>query len=228
MQIMYRPDMVVTFADIMMADFKEESAKRTGFHRSDAISCPLKCYWRMTGEIEGVFTSDSVGILLIGTLTHLLIHKNFDAQEKVFDLDGMNVTVDAILGKLNDSPIDYPIESKTTRKTIRRKEDIPVEWIEQLSIAMSVMGVNKGYLMIINLVSFDIAIWEFTINEVEREMFLKAAIFAKREIEAALKSKRPDLLTPKHEDCKYCIYRPLKNREGGCPWYQAPKEESTR
>lgn len=225
MQILYRPDMVVTFADIMLADFNEESKKRTGWHRSDVISCPLKAYWRMTGEIEAVYTSESVGILVIGTLAHLLIHKNFDAQEKVFDLDGMNVTVDAILGKANNSPIDYPIESKTTRKTMFRKEDIPVEWIQQLAIAMSVMGIDKGYMMIVNLVSFHVSIWEFTMSKEERDIFLKAAIVTKRDMQKCIDMKRPDLMTPKHEDCEWCAYKPLPTREGGCPWYSPIKKE---
>lgn len=110
MQIRHRSDMVSKFAEIMMNDFAKQQKDRTGLHRSDAITCPLKAYWRLTGKYQAIFTSQSVGILLIGTLAHLALHKNFNAQEEVHDLHGVTVTIDAITemdGKR------YPIESKT-------------------------------------------------------------------------------------------------------------------
>lgn len=229
MQITHKPEMVVNFAEVILEDFTEESKKRSGLHRSDVIACPLKCYWRLTGEIEPIYSSESVGILVIGTLAHLALHKNFDAQEKIFNLDGMDVTVDAILGKINDSPIDFPIESKTTRKKIWRKEDIPEDWIQQLAIAMSVMNVDKGYLMIINVVSFAISVWEITMSYDERTMFLRAAIYQKNDILQKVKDKRPDLLRPKRSECEWCAYKPARKREdGGCPYYNPLPKDPTK
>jgi CRISPR/Cas system-associated exonuclease Cas4 (RecB family) len=230
MRIEHKSEMVQNFAEIMMSDFTEKSKSRTGLHRSDVIACPLKCYWRLTGLIKPIYSSSSVGILLIGTIAHLVLHKNFDAQEKVFDLDGMDVTVDAILGEKSGSKIDFPIESKTTRKQIFRKEDLPEEWLQQLAIAMSVMGVDKGYLMIINVVSFAMTVWEISLSDEEREMFKKAAIYQKNAIIDAINQKKPELLHAKRSDCQWCPYAPMRKRDGdGCPYHNPlPREEVTR
>ena len=212
--------MVQNFAEILMSDFTKQSKTRTGLHRSDVIACPLKCYWRLTGLIKSIYTSQNVGILLIGTLAHIALHKNFDAQEKVFDLDGMDVTVDAILGKLHDSPIDYPIESKTTRKRIYRKEDLPEEWLQQLAIAMAVMNVDTGYLMIFNVITFSMTVWEITMRWDERNMFIDAAKWQKNSILDAVAKRKPELLQPKRSECEWCAYRPMRKREDvGCKWY---------
>jgi len=221
MRIQHCSEMVQNFAEIMMEGFTKQSKTRTGLHRSDVIACPLKCYWRLTGLIKPIYTSQSVGILLIGTLAHIALHKNFDAQEKVFNLDGMDVTIDAILGKLHDSPIDYPIESKTTRKKIYRKEDIPEEWLQQLAIAMSVMNVDTGYLMIFNVITFSITVWEVNMRWDEREMFINAAKWQKNSILDAVAKLKPELLTPKRSECEWCAYKPMKKREldAGCQYY---------
>lgn len=222
--------MVQNFAEIIMKDFTKQSKERTGLHRSDVIACPLKCYWRLTGLIKAIYDSGSVGILLIGTLAHIALHKNFDAQEKVFDLDGMDVTVDAILGEENSSRIDYPIESKTTRKKIFRKEDIPEDWLQQLAIAMSVMHVDFGYLMIFNVISFSITVWEVALSFEEQEMFLRAAKYQKDSILNAIELRKPELLQPKRSECQWCPYRPMRKREmdAGCQFYNPLPREFTK
>jgi len=230
MRIQHKSEMVQNFANIMLKDFRKDSKKRTGLHRSDAIACPLKAYWRLTGLIKPIYTSQSVGILLIGTLAHIALHKNFDAQEKVYDLHGITITVDAILGELSGSNIEYPIESKTTRKRIYRKEDIPEEWIEQLAIAMSVMNVDKGYLMIFNVINFSITVWEIIMDEEERDMFTNAVIAIVGSILDAIAKKRPDLLQPKITECKWCPYRPMRKRNmgEGCQFYKPEPPKTSR
>lgn len=226
MRITHCSEMVQNFAEIMMSDFTKQSKQRTGIHRSDVIACPLKCYWRLTGLIKPIYTSQNVGILLIGTLAHIALHKNFDAQEKIFDLDGMDVTIDAILSQVN---IEHPIESKTTRKRIYRKEDIPEEWLQQLAIAMTAMDIDTGYLMIFNVITFSITVWEINMRRDEREMFYYAAKWQKDSILDAVVKRKPELLSPKRSECQWCQYRPMKQRELGesCKFYNPlPKKES--
>lgn len=227
MQIEHCSEMVVKFADIMLTDFSHQQKDRKGVHRSDAIACPLKAYWRLTGLLQAIYDSQNVGILLIGTLAHIALHRNFDAQEEEHDLKGIKVTIDAIFGVGSGAMdgIRYPIESKTTRKRIYGKGDIPQEWLEQLGIAMGVLDVDIGYLMVFNLISFAITVWKVTIPKDERQMFLDGAVYQVATILNAVKESKPETLQPKTVECHFCPYRPMRNkRPEGCPYYTAQKE----
>jgi hypothetical protein len=223
MQIRHCSEKVQEFAEIMLRDFSKDQKNRGGVHRSDAIACPLKGYWRLTGEINAIYDSQNVGILLIGTLAHIALHKNFEAQEEQHDLHGIAVTIDAIFGEDNKR---YPIESKTTRKKIYSKADIPQEWIEQLGIAMGVLDVDIGYLMVFNVISFSMSVWEISMPKEERQTFLDGAIYSVSMILDAVEKRKPELLSPKRIECKWCAYRPMKKRIGnGCPWHKVVEEK---
>lgn len=207
--------MAKEFAQVMLTAYYEKSVNgREGWHRSDSISCPLKAYWRLTGEILPDLGPSDVGILLLGELCHIALHKYFDAQEKVFDLGGIKITVDAIYGC-------FPIETKSTRKKIYRKEDLLNDWLEQLAIAMAVMGVNTGYLMVMNIITFSLTVWEVTMSTDEISMFGNACLFQNQSIADAIDKKNPSLLAPKYSECRLCSYRP-KPRKGkkGCPFFK--------
>jgi CRISPR/Cas system-associated exonuclease Cas4 (RecB family) len=225
MQINHKAEMVQKFAEIMMRDFSKDQKDRAGLHRSDAIACPLKAYWRLTGEKQAIYDSQNVGILLIGTLAHIALHKNFDAQEEVHDLHGVSVTIDAIFGLESGSGGKrYPIESKTTRKRIYSKADIPQEWLEQLGIAMGVLDVDLGYLMVFNVINFSMTVWEIAMSKDERQMFLDGCIYQVGSILNSVKEKKPELLQPKRTECKWCGYRPMRKRPEGCPWYKVEEK----
>jgi len=212
-KIEHKSEMVKEFAErILGSHYEKTTVGRTGWHRSDAIACPIKAYWRITGELQGEYRSRDVGIVMIGEMAHQVLEKGFDAQEKVFDLAGVQVTIDALSGK-------YPVEIKTTRKRIFNKADIPADWTEQLAIGMSVMDVEKGYLMIINIISFALTVWEFTMSADERELTRNAFIWQILNIADAVEKHQPELLKPRYDDCFWCYYRPSKQSDG-CKFYK--------
>jgi hypothetical protein len=214
--------MAQEFTKIMLTAYYDRSVThREGFHRSDVIACPLKAYWRLTGEVEIDLGPDDVGIFLLGELCHIALHKYFDAQEKHYDLGGVAVTVDAIFKNA------FPIETKSTRKKIYRKEDLLNEWIEQLGIAMSIMHINTGYLMVMNIISFSLNIWKVTLSDEELIMFGNSCQFQAFAIGDSVQKRDPSILQPKFDECKYCSYRP-KPRKGkiGCRFYRKPPKEA--
>lgn len=218
MKIEHDSQKVKEFSDIMLSKYYHKSvSQRTGFHRSDAIACPLKAYWRMTGEIVQEYGTRNVGIFLLGELAHIALHRHFDAQEKVYKLQGIHITVDAIFdGK-------YPIETKSTRKKVYKKEDLLDSWIEQLCIAMAVMEVNVGYLMVLNIITYGLTVWKITMGDTERTMFINSCIWQIISIANAIKEKTPETLTPKHENCNWCGYKPKRGKKG-CPYYRKPSK----
>jgi hypothetical protein len=220
MQIVHNSQMAQEFSQVMLTAYYDRSVNhREGWHRSDSISCPLTAYWRLTGEIPIDLGPNEVGILLLGELCHIALHKYFDAKEKQFDMGGIAVTVDAIFG-------NFPIETKSTRKKIYRKEDLPEEWIEQLGIAMSVMGANTGYIMVMNIISFSLNVWEITMSTDELNMFGNSCLFQAFSIGDAIDKRKPSILTPKYKDCKYCGYRPKPRKDKkGCPFFKKEEKE---
>ena len=221
MRIRHDSDKVKEFSQIMLSKYYRTSTKeRKGWHRSDSISCPLKGYYRMAGEIQPEYKSRDVGMLLLGTLAHIALHKNFSAQEKVYWLaNKVAITVDAIYDKGGKS---YPIETKTTRKRIYKKGDLLQSWIEQLAIAMSIMNADVGYLMVMNIINFSLTVWEITMTKEEREMFIHGCIWQILSIAEAVEKKSPSLLTPKTNECRFCPYRPTRTKKG-CSYYNPPE-----
>jgi hypothetical protein len=159
-------------------------------------------------------------------LAHIALHRNFDAQEEQHDLHGIAVTIDAIFGLNSGSGGKrYPIESKTTRKRVYSKADIPQEWLEQLGIAMGVLDVDIGYLMVFNVISFSITVWEITMNKEERQLFLDGCVYQVSIILDAVDKKTPQILQPKRIECHFCPYRPMQKRiKQGCPWYRVEQK----
>ena len=219
MKIESDSEKVKEFAEkVLSYHYEKTTVGRKGFHRSDAISCPLEAYWRITGEVKGEYRSKDVGVVMIGEMAHQIIEKGFSAAEKVFEIAGVQVTIDAIDG-------DKPLEWKTTRKQIYRKEDIPKDWVEQLAIGMAVMNVDTGYLAIINIINVSFLVFKFTMSESERELTRNAFIWQIMNIAEAIDKHNPDQLKPRYEDCHWCHYRPSKANRN-CPYYKKIEEKS--
>jgi hypothetical protein len=219
MRISHDADMVQKTADLLLREFyKDKTLGRVGFHRSDAISCPLTAYWRITGERKGEYRSRDVGILMLGEMAHIVLERGFEYQEKVVKVGEVSVTIDALMdGK--------PIEIKTTRKNIYKKEDLPREWQEQLSIAMAVTEQDEGWLLIVNVITFAVLAFKFEMGPEEREMFRQAFVWQIISIADSIKQKKPELLKPKYDDCRFCYYRPTKTNLEGCPFYRQPPKK---
>jgi CRISPR/Cas system-associated exonuclease Cas4 (RecB family) len=213
MRIQSNSEMGKQFAERILSEhYNRTSIGRKGWHRSDAISCPLKAYWRITGEVQGEYRSRDVGIVMIGEMGHQVLERGFDAQEKVYNIAGVQVTIDALHG-------EFPVEIKTTRKQIYTKDAIPKDWVEQLAIGMSVMNVEKGYLMIINIINVALTVFEFDMSDQERELTRNAFIWQIMNVAEAVEKRNPAQLKPRYEDCFWCVYRPSRANIN-CPYYK--------
>ena len=217
MKIQHRADIVKEFAEkILKHHYVEKTLGRTGWHRSDAIACPLKAYWRISGKLQGQFRSADVGIFMVGEMAHIVLERGFEIQEEIVKVGDIAITIDA---RHNG----YPVEMKTTRKKIYRQSDIPRPWVEQLSIAMAATNSDIGYLMIVSIVTFAVTVWEFSMIHEERQLILHALIWQIMSIADAIKKEDPDLLTPKYSDCIWCYYRPSRKTKG-CPYHKTKKQ----
>jgi hypothetical protein len=224
------------FTEVVLKNEIEHSKERSGYHRSDCITCPEKPFNRVVRKLEAIFSPETIGIFLIGELAHLLLHQNFTAQEyEIMVADIVSMHIDAIaqgsdfqnLIGIEDWKLDEkrPIESKTTRKVMYKQEDIPNEWLEQLAFGMAHLGVNIGYLMIVNMINFSVKVVTITMTNEERDMYKDVFLWKISLILDAVNKEDDSKLEPHRFDCKYCEYRPCKKRklknpeDKGCPKY---------
>lgn len=219
MKIQYNSSKTKEFSESILTHHYEKSTLgRKGWHRSDAISCPLQAYWRVTGELQGEYRSKDIVTVMVGEMGHWFLEKPFAFQEKVFNFHDVQVTIDAIAG-------GYPIEIKTTRKQIFSKDKIPADWTEQLAIGMSVMDIDTGFLLIINIINGTFMVFDYTMSAEERELTRQAFIWQILSIADAVEKHNPDLLKPRYSDCHWCRYRPSKQSDG-CKYYKKEEDKS--
>jgi len=215
MKIRHASDKTHEFAERIVKRYLEGVRNRLGFHRSDAISCPLKAYWRLTGH-EPEYSPQQIGNFILGNLAHAMIESYFDTQELQIKVGGLvYVTIDATLD-------GYPIEIKTTRRKIYRRDQIPQEWIEQLAFAMSALKKNKGYLFVLNYISFAVMVWEVEMTDNEIRHYSQQLLWSIIKIIDAVKKRNPEMLHPKHADCQYCMYRKI------CPYKAVTRKKKKK
>jgi len=231
------------FTEVILKNFIEHSKDRSGIHRSDIICCPHKPFNRMVLGIPAIFSSETIGVFLVGELSHLLLHKNFSAQEyeiMVANLVSMHIDAIASTGDfqnligIEDWGVDAkrPLESKTTRKFIHSREDIPNEWLEQLAFGMSYLGVEVGYIMVENLLAgIPVMVIKITMNAQERDMYKDAFLWKINIISNFLLTKDDSNLEVHRYECKHCEYKPCKKRREqypeneGCKFYNPYPEK---
>lgn len=122
-------------------------------HAYDIIYCPVKFICRNLG-FEKKFTKESIGMMFIGVVTQKLIQWLFPIDEREYKSaieDIINGHIDVFEEKT------YPLEIKATRKRIYKKDQIPSVWINQITIYMAMESKNKGWIVIVNLVSCQIS-----------------------------------------------------------------------
>jgi len=169
-------------------------------HRSDLIYCLRKAYYRLTN----VEPSDAIHVeyMVIGKTLHNIIEESFQYVEKeVLWNNEVVCTVDILEN-------GYPIEIKTTRKTIRSPEEIPRTYIEQLQMAMLAVDKPKGYLAILNVRTADLKVWRFEWeSENEKEAVNNYFLEKLRLLKKAIELKTPNLLPTLDWQCPSCEYR---------------------
>jgi CRISPR/Cas system-associated exonuclease Cas4 (RecB family) len=190
--------------------FRAELQRDTRFrskpkiNRSDLLYCLRKAYYRLM-SIEPSEHS-SLEFTVIGKTLHGIIERNFKYKEEEMEKDGISGTVD-ILMLLQDK--QFPIEIKTTRKTIVVAADIPTSYIEQLKMAMIMLNVNEGLLAILNVITAELQVWVIRITEEEKWRFWQEILRRRNLVELAAKIKDVLILPRMYWMCPRCEYRSL-------------------
>ena len=202
------------FFQFMADHFKRDEEEREGIHVTDLLYCPLKAYYRKKFPEKNQDDYEGFLVKLIGTLAHQVLERIEGGEpEQKIEWEGIHGSIDLVLG-------DEIVEFKTTRKNVRRFEDVPETYVDQVRSYAALSGLRKAKLVIINVshpldskifdIEFDdVEISEWKIKLLERKLLLERALAAGDE-----KMLYPH--APRFEwECRYCEFSHMCGRRKG-------------
>jgi hypothetical protein len=146
-----------------MIDYWEKTKQERGteLHAYDIANCEMKAFCRLTG-LKPVWTNQIAGMMIFGIIGGLTIQMTYpeDQREWAGDLEKLVFChIDVFENK------EVPLEVKTTRKRLFRKDTIPDAWINQILTYMVITKKRKGHLVFFNALSTAISVWTIVISE---------------------------------------------------------------
>lgn len=198
--------------------YQQRSQWGTEPHRTDAVSCPVKAYCRMTGMV-GLPHTKVVENWIVGEVLHQIVQNAFPKENTE-----VTRTRDDIFVMDQNPAVHFDLvwddvftELKSTTLSMLTKEDILPEYLEQLRFGFIF---NDATLQ--NLVTFDIVnkvmlVWDVEIEESERKKADVDYQIRMSLIEFAVENKNPHVLEPHKNECRWCQYN-YKASDGGCPY----------
>jgi len=152
------------------AKFAEEYVHRGNeLHVSDLTACLMKPVCRLIG-FEREKPKASVGLMVFGIIAENVIAWTYPADVLQFK-SSMNILKDEddIFGHIDIyEEKKFPLEVKGTRKRIFKTNDLPVNWVEQLVSYMSMQGADKGWLVILNILSCQLMAFRIEMTQQDR------------------------------------------------------------
>ena len=149
--------------------FEEYIPRGNELHVSDLTTCLMKPVCRLIG-LEREKTKASVGLMVFGIIAENVIAWTYPADVLQFK-SSMNLLKDEddIFGHIDIfEEKRFPLEVKGTRKRIFRTRDIPVNWVEQLVSYISMQGADRGWLVILNIISCQLMAFRIEMTNPER------------------------------------------------------------
>jgi len=171
---------------------------RNEYHLSDGVYCELLPYCRLTG-LESLPTRRTAAFWNIGKAMHNIMEKNFEISEKEFTFGGAVCHIDVLFES-------EPIEFKTTRKTVKTKEDFADTWIKQLALECVFANSKVGWLCILEIIPALITVWKFEFSYDDLAKYGGAYLDFLERCKKAIKDKNPYLLVPLSWFSKGCTY----------------------
>lgn len=207
--------------------FGEQSRKQprgSEMHVSDLTGCPLKPFCRLIG-LKQNFTKGSIGMMVFGIVSENMIGWTFPNEQLQYQSSIPFVEGEEnIFGHIDIyEDLKFPLEVKSSRKTVYKASQLPRIWVEQLMSYMAMQGATTGWIVMFNVFSAtimafqlqmsnsDIMGWLITLTERAnriRKTFEETK--SKSHFEASLN------LEPSGEEYFYCSYKKECPRRVAC------------
>jgi len=184
---------------------------REKYERSDFIYCPLKGFNRMLGVQSSKPSMRIVANWVVGEALHTVIQRAFKNTEVIQELmPDVNTRLDILWDRI--------AEIKTTRLSMFRPAHIPESYLKQLEFALAFREETEGYLVALDIRNNVLLVWDVEFSPSYLTKQRKRYRGQLHLLRTAVKLRNPYLLSPKLEECPYCIYR------YGCSYFTLGKK----
>lgn len=149
--------------------FREYIPRGNELHVSDLTACLMKPVCRLIG-LKREDTKASVGLMVFGIIAENVVAWTYPADVLQFK-SSMNLLKDEddIFGHIDIfEEKRFPLEVKGTRKRIFKTKDMPLNWVEQLVSYVSMQGADKGWLVILNILSCQLMAFRVEMTDQDR------------------------------------------------------------
>jgi len=99
------------------------------------------------------------------------------------------------------------LEVKSSRKRIIKRENIPKNWVEQLSMYMAKVDKNVGWLVILNIWTVSLACFCLEMTTKELGDKRETMYYRKKKVTTADKTDNPDLLDVSPDEYDLCFFK---------------------
>jgi len=209
--------------DKLVQYFEDHSQVRNKVHLSDTCHCEVACYNRLIG-MDRMQSKSGISNMLFGDAGQILLQRLFPEDQVEYESEDI---VSSHADIFEDH--EHIIEIKWSAQRIFRAADISDSWRLQLMRYMSKHECDVGWMVIVNILSRQLTAFKLIMNEDERQAQLIQMIQIRDRILKAKEEGDPSELIIWDNECRYCGYRPSRNRkkqdlDEGCPLYVKPAD----
>jgi hypothetical protein len=204
--------------------FAEDKHERgDDVHVSDLAGCLMKLFCRLIG-LTREESKASVGLMVFGIITEQVIAWTYPEETWQY-LSSMNLVTEEedISGHIDIFELlKFPLEVKGSRKRIFKTQDLPINWVEQLTSYISMQGSDKGWLIIFNILSCQVMAFCMEMTQQDRLDWLITLANRRNKVVGSAKkykkNKDPEFLTIdiRPKDYTYCAYKKVCLRRDEC------------
>lgn len=197
-----------------------------GYNVSECSNCEMKCFCNRTG-IEQKVTRQSIGFLVFGIISEFIVMSIYPQDQCQVALN-LNEIIYGHLDAYED--MKFPIEGKATAKRIFRANDVPINWVMQLTNYITMSETNKGWLYILDIFSRTLGAFCVELTNEDKLDQIGVLMDKASRFDKSIIDKDPFILSITQEEYSSCFYKKECPRRDECKRLnkEAKKENVTK
>lgn len=194
-----------------------KTARGSEMHVSDLTGCLVKPYCRIIG-LPRHHTKLQVGVMVFGIVAENILGWTYPRDELQYQANIWLLEGDQnIFGHIDIyEDKKYPLEVKASRKSIFKAKDVPDYWVEQLMSYMSMMGAEKGWMVIFNVFTTQIMAFQMRLSPDDILGWLITISERANKVRRAVDTKDPSDLPINPKIYNFCDYKNDCPRRSEC------------
>lgn len=191
---------------------REKDWAISGYNVSECSNCEVKCYCGRIGMKQTV-TRQSIGFLVFGIISEFIVMSIYPQEQCQVPLN-LNELIFGHLDAYED--MKYPIEGKATAKRIFKANDVPINWIMQLTNYITMSETHKGWLYILDIFSRTLSAFCIEMTKEDKLDQIQVLMEKVSRFNKSILGKDPFVLNVTAEDYSSCFFKKECPRRDEC------------